>query len=405
MNESPNRNGHAGPPPKRPASKPTLSQKTARLILTVLGQAPKKKTAQDPRARRTPSGNNGGSRDRQRRNAQGGYPNEYAAQRRTSREAAPPQSGRAPDRGQVSRSPAPQGARRPMTPEERRRYSAYVQKRRRTAKLIRIMKIAVPVVLFILLLLILSLTVFFKIKTINVTMTDDTVYSEEEIQKGCGIRYGEHNLFMSDIEVIRQRLEKRLPYIGKAVVKRHFPSSIDVTVTPTITAAAIDCKSGYLLIDKNGKMLEFTNAVPKAVLILRCTDKFDIDVGSMIKFKNDDLTLKLYKEILDEIEKTKIKDITLVDIRVPQSIKLMYQNRLTLYLGTDTMLEKKLLTAIKTLRYEDDGSKTKTGTIDLRTVGVAYVKDTGEKEDEASDDGDEAVTEAENSGGNQNEAA
>ncbi len=292
-----------------------------------------------------------------------------------------------------------------MTPEERRRYSAYVQKRRRTAKLIRIMKIAVPVVLFILLLLILSLTVFFKIKTINVTMTDDTVYSEEEIQKGCGIRYGEHNLFMSDIEVIRQRLEKRLPYIGKAVVKRHFPSSIDVTVTPTITAAAIDCKSGYLLIDKNGKMLEFTNAVPKAVLILRCTDKFDIDVGSMIKFKNDDLTLKLYKEILDEIEKTKIKDITLVDIRVPQSIKLMYQNRLTLYLGTDTMLEKKLLTAIKTLRYEDDGSKTKTGTIDLRTVGVAYVKDTGEKEDEASDDGDEAVTEAENSGGNQNEAA
>ncbi len=229
--------------------------------------------------------------------------------------------------------------------------------------------------------LILSLTVLFRIDNIVVAPSGDLTYDEAQIKTACGIEYGTINLFTCDVGEIEDRLEKSLPYIGQATVTRGFPSSLNVSAKPTVAAAAIDCGTGYLLIDKDGKMLQLTQSQPKAIVVLRCAAEFTVDPGAYIAFADTsegqtDKVLELYKEIIAAMEKTGIPDITLIDIRDTQSIKLMYQNRLTLFLGTDTMLETKLGTAVKTLSVEDDGSKTKTGTIDLSTIGVAFVNDT-----------------------------
>lgn len=228
---------------------------------------------------------------------------------------------------------------------------------------------------------ILSLTVFFKIDNITVIPNAGIVYDETQIKKTCGIEYGTVNLFRCKLSEVEERLEKGLPYIGSATVSRSFPSSLEVKAEPTVAAAAIDCGTGYLLIDNNGKMLQFTQKQPKSIVILRSSGEFTMKLGDYISFTDTsegqtDEELLLYKDIIRAMEKTKIPDITLIDIRDRQSIKLMYQNRLTLYIGTETMLETKLATAVKTLKVEDDGSKTKTGTIDLSTIGVAFVNDT-----------------------------
>lgn len=309
--------------------------------------------------------------------ARSGYPKKSAASRQPQRPPQrPPQRQERPVREQPQSRPQ-----RQMSPEEKRRMEARrvhaLRIRRRKKRIRNTTAAAVALLIFT----ILSLTVFFKIDNIIVIPGAGIVYDETQIKKVCGIEYGTVNLFRCRLSEIEERLEKGLPFIGKATVSRSFPSSLKVEAEPTVAAAAIDCGTGYLLIDKNGKMLQLVRQQPKAIVVLRCSGEFTMKLCYYISFADTsegqtDEELLLYKDIIAAMEETKIPDITLIDIRDRQSVKLMYQNRLTLYLGTDTMLETKLATAYKTLKVEDDGSKTKTGTIDLSTIGVAYVNDT-----------------------------
>ena len=88
--------------------------------------------------------------------------------------------------------------------------------------------------------------------------------------------------------------------------------------------------------------------------------------------------ITLYKKIYAAAEQAQIQDITLIDIRDVRAITLMYQNRLTLHLGTQDSLEQKLKTAAKTIAVESDASRTRTGAIDLTSIPYVYSRDTYE---------------------------
>jgi len=239
------------------------------------------------------------------------------------------------------------------------------------------MGIAATAVIFCVTMVILSLTVLFRINHIEVVKYTGTEYTSAQIAAACGIEPGTQNLFTSDPDAVAAKLEELLPYIGEAAVSRKFPSTLEISAEPTAAAAALDCPTGYLLIDKNGKMLEIMGKAPANVTVLKSSNDFEIKIGGYIKFgaaTGADL-LGIYKRIVAAVESAGLKDITLIDIREPREIKLMYQNRLTLYVGSDANIEQKLKTAVKTLKKEDDGSKTKTGTVDLSKVDRAYVID------------------------------
>ena len=279
--------------------------------------------------------------------------------------------------------PSANGAPQRPTPQQRKAYRARMHRRKRAVR------IALGVLLVGILFLILARTVLFKIQNIEVTNPEDANYTSEQIVAQCGIAYGTQNLFSCDLEKVEKNIEQRLPYIGKAKVERDFPTSLRVTVTPTKTAAAMAYGTGYLLIDADGKMLESTDTAPDDVPVLRCNTEFEMNLGQYIGVsvtgkKADEKTqaaaetIALYKRINNAAENAGIQDITLIDIRDVRAITLMYQNRLTLHLGLEDMLETKLQTAAKTIAAENDGSKTRTGAIDLTTVPYAYSRDTFE---------------------------
>lgn len=254
--------------------------------------------------------------------------------------------------------------------------AARAKKRRKRRMAI---QVTLAAVLFCGLMTVLSLTVMFRISNIVVTQSDSVSYTKDQIANASGIEMGEVNLFRCNPEAVARRLEENLPYIGEAAVKRKFPSTLEIIVSPTAAAAALDYSTGYLLIDRDGKMLELIERMPVSVMVLKCPTNFEMKTGGYIEFddsqnKGIDM-LEIYKKIVNAVESTGLQDITLADIREPRGIKLMYQNRLSLYIGSDLHIEQKLQTAVKTLEEEDDGSRSKTGTIDLSKLGVAYVSD------------------------------
>ncbi|MBQ7543063.1 MAG: FtsQ-type POTRA domain-containing protein [Clostridia bacterium] len=315
-----------------------------------------------------------------------------------------PQSGRRPaptgrtqqrapqQRPQTRPQNAPQtgGSRRaPLTPEQRRRRAQQVRRVRRRRQAIRI---AAAVILSLFVFLILSRTVLFKIRDIEVTNPADANYTKDQIVTASGVTFGAQNLFTCDLKKTAKNIEQYLPYIGKAQVQRDFPKTLRVTVTPTKASAAIALGTSYLLIDADGKMLENTSTAPDSVPVLRCKTEFEPTLGQYIgvpasgkkadeKMKAAASMIELYKKIYAALEEAQIDDITFIDIRDVRAITLMYQNRLTLHLGDEEKLEQKLKSAAKTIAVESDASKARTGAIDLTTIPWIYSHDTYTRED------------------------
>ena len=359
-----------------------LRKRAAMALIRVLEDGERKKEAKQrskaARPQQTAQGRQTAARQNPQRKPAQQNPQRRPAQQNMQNRSAQQQAGR----------------RRPMTAEEKRRRAMYIKRMRRRKRALQIGTAAVA--LFIVL-LILSRTVLFKIQNIEITNPEDADYTESQIVTVSGIVYGTQNLFSCDLDKVAKNIEQRLPYIGKAQVERDFPKSLRVTVTPTRASAAIAFGAGYLLIDGQGKMLESVETAPEEIPVLRCKTEFELNLGQYIGVstngrKADDQTkaaaqmIALYKKINAAAEDAKIQDITLIDIRDARAITLMYQNRLTLHLGTQDSLEQKLKTAAKTIAAESDASRTRTGAIDLTNIPYVFSRDTY-----GTNDGEEAT--------------
>ena len=136
-------------------------------------------------------------------------------------------------------------------------------------------------------------------------------------------------------------------------------------------------------------MLEQVETAPDNVPVLRCKAEFEINLGQIIgksadgkkpddKMKEAASMITLYKRIYAALKEAQIQEITLIDIRDVRAITLMYQNRLTIHLGTQDQLEQKLKTGAKIIAEEKDMSKTRTGALDLTRMPYGFSRDTYE---------------------------
>ena len=271
---------------RAPKKKPPLKQRAAAALVRTLekGEQKKQTKQQDrkPAQKKTPA-------------------RKPAPSKRPAPARRPAQTGNAPAQT-VRRRP-------PMTAEQKRRRAAYLRRLRMRKRAIRIGAAAVALLIV---LLILSRTVLFKINNIEITNPEDADYTASQIVTESGIVYGTQNLFSCDIDKVAKNIETRLPYIGKAQVERDFPSSLRVTVTPTKASAAIAFGTGYLLIDAEGKMLEKVETAPENIAVLRCKTEFELNLGQYIGVspngkKPDDATkaaaemISLYKILIKNL--------------------------------------------------------------------------------------------------------
>lgn len=118
------------------------------------------------------------------------------------------------------------------------------RKRRFTTCMLALAAIVIGVVL--------SLTVFFKISTIEVTGTSQ--YSKETILNVSGVDTGD-NLFLVKKARVADKIGRALPFTGEITVKRSFPNKIVIQVTDSVPSAAVAYEDGYALLNQDQKVL------------------------------------------------------------------------------------------------------------------------------------------------------
>lgn len=249
---------------------------------------------------------------------------------------------------------------RKKRPAEQRSHSAAARRRKKNER-----KYAFTCCVVLLLLLsvgaALSLTVFFPIEAISVS--GSTRYAEGDLMEASGLKTGD-NILCFRASAAGDRLVERFPYIERARVTRVFPDTVSIQVTESEVNTAIETDGGYLLLSGRGRILEGPNPYPPdgCPRIIGFQLSGTPAPGSYLP-KTEQERFDLLREIEAGLRENGLSSISVIDLRDLIEMRLLYDGRLAIKLGSRIDLPYKLRAAAEVIRLSVD-SKT-VGTLDV----------------------------------------
>lgn len=278
---------------------------------------------------------------------------------------------------------------------------ALKEKKRRRRMIINRIKVGTAFVLVLgVVLYLLSAFALFKIADFEVTgvvdekgnqLSGSSYYTSEQIIEASGIEAGSSLVRMSK-KAAEDRIERLLPYIGKAEVKRKYPDKVLITVEDTKAFYFVKTESGYTLLNRDYKVLETTDKKPKSCGELTGVSFGELPKGETAVFKEDAFNDRI-KNLTNACEKAgfDLSKMTSYDLTSIAAVKIVYENRFTLILGTLSDLDSKLSMGMQTIQAETEENSDARIIIDVTNPDRSYVRDNYEVQEEESETGIIAV--------------
>lgn len=196
---------------------------------------------------------------------------------------------------------------------------------------------------------VLSVTVLFNIKRYEVI--GDTQYTDEEIIAAAGIELGE-NLLRIDIDEAENNIISKLVYIDDAKIGRGFPDKLVITAEPAVPLANFYISGKYYLISEAGRVLEISNK------------RFDLPIVKGYVFdpekegnpetktqeggpleEDGEKRIAAALNIIEHMRQCGLDKDFVIDLTDILSIKLTYDNRIEMELGTTAAMDEKIFNA------------------------------------------------------------
>lgn len=189
----------------------------------------------------------------------------------------------------------------------------------------------------------LSMTLFFNISEIVVNNETDT--PDEQIVELSGIRY-QDNLIRLDTIIAAERVRANVVYAEKVTVKRHFPSTVEITVEKAVPVANITQSYGYLLVSSSNRVLEELKEDPyPGLIIISGYNPAEGSIGMVLRSEDEkrDNILKTLTSAVSECGNPLIWSLDMAD----QSDILVYiGNNAVFHLGSSNDAVYKLNLAL-----------------------------------------------------------
>ena len=216
---------------------------------------------------------------------------------------------------------------------------------------------------------VLSLTVFFKTKSFEVSGID--MYTKQQIVNASGLSEGD-NIFTARKKDAENRIKNICPYVESADVYAIFPDSIGIDITMAKPACKINAIGGVYIISDKGKVLEVTSSADEVDVPLvegvqikgRAEGEF-VDYGSELL---EDTLTEMFKAFSDMGSK-KITQINISAKGEIFEIRYIYDNRIVVYLGIPEEITYKMQAADVIIRekIEVEGASAISGELDVST--------------------------------------
>lgn len=252
------------------------------------------------------------------------------------------------------------------------RYYAAKQKRQKKRKsrryvLLTLFSLAV--------LLVLSLTVFFNIRSFAVQ--GNKIYSTEQIIAATGLKEG-NNLFRLNKFKIADKMMAELPYIGQVEIYRKLPTTLCIDVAETRAAFVTRQNGGYAALSDSLKVLSIDKQPAKGAALLIGDTLKDPQPGQQAVFAGADTaqTLEtLIPALRSDFEIDKVSAVNLTD---RFNIALYYDNnRVKISVGNTEALSIKFKMAMGAI---GKNSLTEPAVVDVTNSNAAYYRSLSEDE-------------------------
>ena len=218
----------------------------------------------------------------------------------------------------------------------------------------------------------LSTTVFFKASEVIVNNQKE-MYSEELIADASGLKPGD-NMFTANLDKAAAAVEKQLPYIRKANIRRKWPDAFFIDAEYAETVLAVPKGGAYVYIDIDGKVLEIDVAAPEegTATVLGAAAQ-DALPGSPVTF-TDEKALDNLLSVVSAVSKSGIRNVTCFDISNPTDIRIEIENRIEVKLGNVSTVAEKIEFGKAVIDKNLSGDPEKQLVIDLTTQAKAFVR-------------------------------
>ncbi len=224
----------------------------------------------------------------------------------------------------------------------------------------------------------LALTVFFKINTVKIT--GSKAYADSQVLSESGIEIGD-SLFSINEEKLNEILPKRLPYIKSVKLTRKLPDTLAVEVTATRESVAFVQGDGYILVDDTGKVLDTgATMLRENVAVVSGVKPKNVVKGEMISLGNEDVDDD-FKIMLSTLKADNFRGVTEIVLTKDNEFKLIYEDRITIKLGSMNNLSVKLQRAKAAIDKENKINPYSEGVLDLKTEPYAFFKAGAEEEE------------------------
>lgn len=233
-------------------------------------------------------------------------------------------------------------------------YNRQPKKRKRKANYT-LLYIAV-VFLAIIVLAVLSFTIFFPIKSVEVK--GSSRYSVKEITEAADIKMG-GNLFSTDLSDVEEDIVSQLSYISKVKIERKFPSTIVLTIEKAVPFAQIENGSEYGIIEANGKCLEVKKSPSKNIPIVRGSKVNALKNGKKVEFsdsnENADV-MRLISDVIISANNNKL-NMTVVNVSDTTNIWSTFDNKIVLQFGSGNYFDEKFAYAVSTIELRKNNGE------------------------------------------------
>lgn len=197
---------------------------------------------------------------------------------------------------------------------------------------------ALAVVLAAVIVLVLCLTVFFNAKKISIEGV--SLYTNEQILAVGGVNSGV-NLIRTDTGAVAERLKKNLVYIDDVKVSRKYPSELVIDVTEAVKAAQIEHKGKYYILSGSGRILEASAASDSKLTLVKGFELKSLTPGEVLE-SEDAFKTKILEQLVSELKNLDFEDISVIDLSDRTDIKMVYDNRIEIRLGSSVDIDYKL---------------------------------------------------------------
>ena len=243
----------------------------------------------------------------------------------------------------------------------------YYTKKKRRKKRRKLMFYTLLTVFMVLVITVLSLTVFFNISRFEIE--GNSHYSADEIIAASGLETGQNMFRLNKFDTI-ERIKSALPYVNDVNIRRRLPSGMTITVSESAPFAYINHQGGFYILDENLKVLEEAYEPAAGIPEIKGFAAESAQVGSQLT-GGDGSEQTLIKLTQSMKENFGTENVTAINAGSIYELGFVYDGRVTVLLGSAERMNEKF----KLTRYVIDENPSKEhAQIDVSSGKKAYYR-------------------------------